>query len=242
MLMEGSDAALTYQLDIHSLLVSFPVYRHPADESPPLRRFSPTVERIRKEVEKAVGHPLNHALIQYYRHGGDYISEHSDKTIDVVHGSKIVNVSLGAQRTMTLRTKKDAARASQNERDKQTIPLPHNSCFVMGLKTNEKWLHSIRHDKRPIAQKSPEEQAYGGERISLTFRNIGTFLSKDEMFIWGQGAKAKAKEVAQLVVNGGDEVQVLVDAFGCENQSSDFDWDDVYGGGSNVLHFSPISS
>jgi alkylated DNA repair dioxygenase AlkB len=41
-------------------------------------------------------------LIQLYRTGADYISEHSDKTIDVVRGSRIVNVSLGARRTMTL--------------------------------------------------------------------------------------------------------------------------------------------
>lgn len=56
-----------------------PVYRHPADESPPLLKFSPTVQKIRKQVEKAVGQPLNHALIQLYRDGVDNISEHSDK-------------------------------------------------------------------------------------------------------------------------------------------------------------------
>jgi len=109
----------------------------------------------------------------------------------------------------------------------------------MGLKTNEKWLHSIRHDKRPTETKSPEEQAYNGERISLTFRHIGTFLNKDETLIWGQGATSKVKESAAEVINGGEEAQKLIDAFGMENQGSEFDWDAVYGGGSNVLHFSP---
>ena len=56
-----------------------PVYRHPADESPPLLEFSPTVEAIREEVEEVVGQTLNHALIQLYRGGDDNISEHSDK-------------------------------------------------------------------------------------------------------------------------------------------------------------------
>ncbi len=218
---------------------SQPIYRHPADESPPLLPFSPTVQKIRECVEKALGHPLNHVLIQHYRHGGDYISEHSDKTIDVVRDSKIVNVSLGAQRTMTLRTKKDGAKETKSDRETQRVPLFHNSCFVMGLKTNEKWLHSIRHDKRPTETKSPEEQAYNGERISLTFRLIGTFLNKDETLIWGQGATSKVKESAAEVINGGEEAQKLIDAFGIENQSSEFDWDAVYGGGSNVLHFSP---
>ena len=67
---------------------------------------------IRAHVEKALQHPVNHVLIQLYRTGADYISEHSDKTIDVVRGSRIVNVSLGARRTMTLKTKKDATAAA----------------------------------------------------------------------------------------------------------------------------------
>lgn len=58
---------------------SRPLYRHPADESPPLLQFTPAVDRIRKEVEKLLKQPFNHALIQLYRNGQDNISEHSDK-------------------------------------------------------------------------------------------------------------------------------------------------------------------
>ena len=74
----------------------FPVYRHPADTSPPLRTWTPTLEVIRDHVEKTLGHPVNHALIQLYRNSEDYISEHSDKTIDVVRGSNIVRHLAGA--------------------------------------------------------------------------------------------------------------------------------------------------
>lgn len=56
-----------------------PLYRHPADESPPILQFSPAVDSLRKMVERAVRQPLNHALIQLYRDGNDNISEHSDK-------------------------------------------------------------------------------------------------------------------------------------------------------------------
>lgn len=56
-----------------------PLYRHPADESPPLLQFSPAVDSLRKVVERIVKQPLNHALIQLYRDGNDNISEHSDK-------------------------------------------------------------------------------------------------------------------------------------------------------------------
>lgn len=58
---------------------SMPLYRHPADESPRLRAFSATVERIRKEIEALLNQPFNHALIQLYRDGNDNISEHADK-------------------------------------------------------------------------------------------------------------------------------------------------------------------
>ncbi|KAL4072104.1 hypothetical protein J3A83DRAFT_4239021 [Scleroderma citrinum] len=221
---------------------SFPIYRHPADESPPLRPFSPTVSLIREHVQKVLHHPVNHVLIQHYRSGADYISEHSDKTIDVVRGSKVVNVSLGAQRVMTLRLKRDGLGPrgeGGTPRPSQKIPLPHNSMFVLGLETNTKWLHAINHDKRPFHLKTPEEQFMNGERISLTFRHIGTFITGDELCIFGQGAKAETRETAQPVIMGTDEAAKLLEAFGKENQQSEFDWDAVYGEGSDVLHFTP---
>ena len=190
---------------------------------------------------------MNHVLIQRYRTGADYISEHSDKTIDVVRGSKIVNVSLGAERFMTLRTKKDAlARPNSTagpeppaagQRGTQRVALPHNSMFVMGLATNARWLHSIRTDKRPAQTKSDAERAQGGARISLTFRTIGTFLTADEGRIFGQGARGKTHAEAGAVVRGGPEAERLLEAFGRENHESEFDWEACYGEGSDVLHF-----
>ncbi|KAF7363332.1 DNA oxidative demethylase ALKBH2 [Mycena sanguinolenta] len=225
---------------------SIPIYRHPADESPPLHPFSPTVDEIRKAVEKVLQHPVNHVLIQLYRTGQDYISEHSDKTIDVVHGSYIVNVSLGAQRTMTLRMKRDGVPAAADSanpdtppppRTTQRIPLPHNSMFVMGLETNAKWMHGIKQDNRFITLKSPAEMFQAGERISLTFRRIGTFLSADQSLIWGQGATGKTRETARPVVHGVKESESLVIAFGAENHQSDFAWDEHYGMGFDVVNF-----
>jgi len=190
---------------------------------------------------------VNHVLIQYYRTGKDYISEHSDKTIDVVRGSNIVNVSLGAQRVMTLRTKKDQLRTAQigasdgsdppARRTTQRFALPHNSMFVMGPETNTKWLHGINHDNRPFKLKSDEEQYENGERISLTFRHIGTFLTKDQSLIYGQGAKGKTLETARPVINASEAGEALIVAFGNENHQSDFDWDKNYGEGFDVLHF-----
>ncbi|QSS61045.1 isochorismatase family [Histoplasma capsulatum] len=243
---------------------SVPIYRHPADESPPLFPFSKIVNNVRHVVEKHIGHPLNHVLIQLYRDGQDRISEHSDKTLDIVRGSYICNVSFGAQRTMTLRTKSSAAKAaastgdtsdaadggdeetpkeSSTGRQTQRIPLTHNSLFILGEKTNMRWLHAIRADKRPESEKSPEELAYGGQRISLTFRHIGTFIHPESDTIWGQGAISKTKQTAGKVIHGDcTETTQMIRAFGQENQQSDFSWEANYGQGFNVVNFVTTSA
>ncbi|PGH08785.1 hypothetical protein AJ79_05884 [Helicocarpus griseus UAMH5409] len=231
---------------------SVPIYRHPADESPALLPFSKTVNTVRQVVEKHLGHPLNHVLIQLYRDGQDRISEHSDKTLDIVRGSYICNVSLGAQRTMTLRTKSSAKSSSASapdndnpptERQTQKVPLPHNSLFILGEQTNMRWLHAIRADKRPDSEKSSEELAYNGERISLTFRHIGTFINPEIDTIWGQGAVSKTQPAAGKIVHGASaETDRMIKAFGQENQQSEFDWADHYGQGFDVVNFVTTSA
>jgi nicotinamidase-related amidase/alkylated DNA repair dioxygenase AlkB len=223
---------------------SIPIYRHPADESPELRPFSSTIQKLRECVEKVLKHPVNHVLIQLYRSGEDNISEHSDKTLDIVPGSDIVNVSLGAQRTMVLRAKKSSdptSAAIGAPRLAQRIPLPHNSMFILGQKTNQQWLHVIRADKRREAEKSPEELDFGGERISLTFRYIGTFVNPVEGTIWGQGATEKEKQAAKKMLCGPEAERAgeeMIRAFGLENHlSDDFDWGAVYGKGFDVVNF-----
>ncbi|KAK4113062.1 hypothetical protein N656DRAFT_836583 [Canariomyces notabilis] len=230
---------------------SMPVYRHPSDESPPLLPFSPTVLQIKHEVERNLGHLVNHVLIQHYRSGNDYISEHSDKTLDIVKGSFIANVSLGAERTMVFRTKRPPKEDTSSKPDEtnpgsdtekarrqiQRAALPHNSLCRMGLTTNERWLHAIRQDKRSDRDKTPSELSHGGARISLTFRRIGTFLDESQSRIWGQGATSKTKEGARPVVNGQTPDAVrLLRAFGAENHASEFDWEGHYGEGFDVLH------
>lgn len=78
----------------------------------------------------------------------------------------------------------------------------------------------------------------------MTFRRIGTFLSADESHIWGQGATAKTKVAAKPVtppdaIYREDRIN-LIKAFSKENQDSDFDWDQWYGTGSDVLHLEGV--
>ncbi|KAG9184967.1 hypothetical protein G6011_11797 [Alternaria panax] len=227
---------------------SMPVYRHPSDQTLPLLRFSPKVQLIRKRAEKLVGHPLNHVLIQLYRSGNDFISEHSDKTLDIVKGSSVVNVSFGSQRTMRLRTKKSQASKAEDEYDEsipterltQRVALPHNSMFVLGLTSNAKWLHGIQPDKRPDSERSESESDYNGIRISLTFRHIGTFLDARETVIWGQGASEKTQRDATDIISDDEaETKRLIMAFSKENHDPDFSWEQHYGDGFDVLHLNP---
>ena len=214
-----------------------PVYRHPSDETLPLLAWTPTVDHIRQAAAAAAGHPLNHALIQLYRGGTDFISEHSDKTLDITPNSNIINFSFGAERVMRLRSKRAPNTPSASQRTTHRVRLPHNSALVMSLATNAEFLHGINPDKRMQSELSAAEKAYDGQRISLTFRRIGTFLDAQSELIWGQGAVGKSREEAQAVVNGDTKAsERLVRAFGKENQASAVDWEEWYGDGSNVLH------
>jgi nicotinamidase-related amidase/alkylated DNA repair dioxygenase AlkB len=222
---------------------SIPIYRHPADKSPPLQPFTATIDRVRMIVERILRHPVNHVLIQLYRDGQDSISEHSDKTLDIVRGSSICNVSLGAQRVMVLRGKSKEVEKGESSRPTQRVPMPHESLFILGEKTNRRWLHGIRPDKRAVSEKSMDERAYGGARISLTFRHIGTFLNPAGDTIWGQGAVSKIQDQANPVIHGDPaETERLIRAFGEENHAIDFDWDTVYGGGFDVVNFVTVST
>jgi len=219
-----------------------PVYRHPSDETIALLPWSKTVDEIRQAAEAIAGHELNHALIQLYRAGTDYISEHSDKTLDIRSDSFIVNASFGAERVMRLRTKRpqnDTEPSTQDPQPRTThrVRLPHDSALLMSLETNARYLHSINADKRPASELTPAEKAYDGQRISLTFRHIGTYLDAKSEYIWGQGATGKEREDARKVI-AGDAVEVdrLVKGFGAENAAAEVAWAEWYGGGSDALH------
>ena len=155
-------------------------------------------------------------------------------------------MSLGAQRIMTLRKKKDKVSHESGPkviRDVQRIPMPHNSIFVLGPQTNMQWLHGVRPDKRPSNQKTEEEKSYGGERLSLTFRYIATYMDERKNLIWGQGARKKTRDGAGSIRHSDSvEMEALAIAFGRENHDPDFDWDAGYGKGFDVINLTPAKS
>lgn len=206
-----------------------PLYRHPIDVQPEITEMTPITKKICDVLSKKLNQKFNHVLIQLYRSGNDYIGEHCDKTLDISPNTNIVNYSIGATRTMTLRQKKNNL---TQERDIKKIKLKNNSIFVLGWNANQKWLHSIKQDKRLNSLKNEDELIDSGERISFTFRTIATFINDDGNMI-GQGAPKN-------IINKNDELDML-QAFSKENHEYDFDWNKYYGNGFNAINLKNLS-
>lgn len=207
MMQKGSDVPRLISIQGEIVDGKSPLYRHPVDKQPELKEFQPLVKLIRDKISVFLGYNFNHVLVQYYRNGADNIGQHSDKTLDIIPNTPIVNYSLGATRTMQL-IKKDG-------RDRLYIGLSNNSLFVMGLETNDKYLHMINSDNRLDSEKTENEKINGGGRISFTFRCIGTFIDKNNV-LSGQGAPMN---------NDGkiDDSYDMMMAFSNENRNSNFD-------------------
>lgn len=204
-----------------------PIYRHPADIQPKSEIWSSASDKIRQRISDYLRVDLNHALVQYYRSGSDYISEHADKTLDILKGTPIINASFGAVRTMKLRSK---YKNSDGSREIHNIKLSNGSIFILGWETNKNFMHSIKQDKRIDTIKHASELAFNGERISLTFRNIATFIDTNGK-LFGQGApKGNA-------INDADQMLI---AFGIENKSCNYEWEEVYGNGFHSLNFEEL--
>ena len=226
----------------------YPLYRHPADVQIPCVEFLPVVDEIARHISGVLGQDLNHVLVQYYRTGDDIITEHSDKTLDIVQDTVIVNVSLGYTRTMTLRTKKNIQKIDDKPvepRMSEKVVLQDNSLFVLGPSTNQKWLHGIRADKTETGRAVDGSSG----RISLTFRSIGTFVTSDGQHIFGQGVKPPAAvetmfikpdqgnefPLQATVTDDEQEISKLYQAFSTENKTQNLTWSEIYNPGSNVI-------
>jgi alkylated DNA repair dioxygenase AlkB len=217
------------QGELHDGMV--PIYRHPADAQPSFAPYTPTVQALRQIAEERLGQPFNHALIQRYPDAASSISAHADKTLDIARGSAVVNVSLGATRTLLLVSK---ARRQDGQHDVQRVELPHGSLFVLGPETNRRFQHAIRSDGRQPAEKRRDELRDSGERISLTLRTIATFRQPDGRLV-GQGARHAQPLPPE------QEAERMLLAFRRENLESDFDWEESYGEGFALVDLGVIN-
>ena len=194
-----------------------PAYRYSVDTLLKVTIFSPTVLRIRDRLHAVFGEELglNHVLIQLYADGRAYITPHSDKTLDIARDSNVVNFSLGESRTM-----KFTRKVRQEGDEGEQLHLTDDSALIMGPQTNRDHLHGIPRDHRSR-----------GERISLTFRRIATFIDVAGGKVVGQGAGP----TGEIPMDDSYEARMaLIYKFGNDNKfdSSQFDWDATYGAGS----------
>eukprot|EP00934_Nitzschia_sp_Nitz4_P002767 Nitzschia sp. Nitz4//scaffold222_size33694//21929//23230//NITZ4_007864-RA/size33694-processed-gene-0.10-mRNA-1//1//CDS//3329542597//2757//frame0 len=166
------------QADLSDKLV--PIYRYPGNYSgQQWQTFSwePTSLKIKKAVEEGlqplVQQTMNHCVTNYYRDGKDFIAHHTDKDLDLNREGVIVSVSLGDERVLELRRR-------QVPNDTVRVVLPHGSMLVIGPHTNQHFSHSIL-----------QKEGATEPRLSLTFRDVRTFLDISTGQFFGQGVETK---------------------------------------------------
>lgn len=220
-----------------------PCYRHPVDSHPSVQDFTPVVRYIVTHACERFGHIFNHALIQWYRGGEDNISEHADKTLDIKHGTPILNISLGCSRTLTMRTKSKLA-CGTGPTQIQRAALVDNSALLFDWETNRRFTHCIEPDHRADGQRRRDETLSGSQRISLTLRVVSTYRRAEDGALYGQGAKNKTLQQLETALQKicvvtqehiSAECQRLQIAFHKENKNPDFDWEEAYGEGFDIL-------
>jgi len=109
----------------------------------------PIVERL----EARLGFRPNNCLLNFYESGEATMGFHSDSIAELVPGTGVAIVSLGARRSITFQSK-------GGTKEEFDFSLVSGSLLYMPPEIQEDWRHAIR--------KQPET----GGRISLTFRQI----------------------------------------------------------------------
>jgi len=115
--------------------------------------WTPTLSKIKQEVERLSGASYNSCLLNFYHDGEDYMGWHSDDESELDPTGSIASVSLGAERKF----------AFKHRRTKKTVStfLSDGSVLLMKPPSQEHWLHTLRKSKK-----------VSEGRINLTFRKI----------------------------------------------------------------------
>lgn len=115
---------------------STPWLRCPSIEGQTILPWTRMVLGIRDKIHETFGHDMNICKIQRYEDGKACIAPHADKILDLDEKVPIYNVRFGETRTFLLTNKTD-------RKIKIPVSMPHNSLFILGWKTNNRWLHSV---------------------------------------------------------------------------------------------------
>jgi alkylated DNA repair dioxygenase AlkB len=117
--------------------------------------WTPTLQRIRGDIQRASGQRYNSVLLNLYRDERDSVGWHSDDEPELGPTPAIASLSLGETRCFRFRhkTRKDQKRIA--------LELIDGSLLLMAGSTQRCWQHAIDKERRAC-----------GPRINLTFRNI----------------------------------------------------------------------
>jgi alkylated DNA repair dioxygenase AlkB len=113
-------------------------------------KWTPELEAVRDNLNDVLGTNFNSVLVNYYRHGGDSISWHSDDEPEI-DDSAIASISLGGHRRFLIKN---------NQNKKMEFLLGAGTLLVM-KNMQQNWQHSI-----PKTKKETEP------RMNLTFRKV----------------------------------------------------------------------
>eukprot|EP01027_Heterolobosea_sp_BB2_P000889 GEZU01001330.1.p1 GENE.GEZU01001330.1~~GEZU01001330.1.p1 ORF type:complete len:173 (+),score=39.75 GEZU01001330.1:252-770(+) len=121
---------------------------------------------LKKRVEEATDQRYNFALFNLYRNGNDYIGPHSDDERDLVPGSYIASISLGAERDFVFHHRIDKKKEASpggggGGATTKKLTLPSGSLLCMGENCQKNYKHSV-----------PKRSHVHSPRINITFRLI----------------------------------------------------------------------
>jgi alkylated DNA repair dioxygenase AlkB len=114
-------------------------------------RWTPTLLEIRRRIEAVRGR-YNYCLLNRYRSGADGVGLHADDEAGM--GDVIGSLSLGATRAFRIRHNATG--------ETRTFPLGHGTLLIVAGTMQRFWKHEVAKTKGSV-----------GERINLTFRQIG---------------------------------------------------------------------
>jgi alkylated DNA repair dioxygenase AlkB len=142
-------------------------YSYSGTTSHALHDFPPVIVRALDQVNKHWMKSTNTTepiysmcLVNYYRDGNDYIGQHSDDTRQMIPGTPIYSISLGASRKFKLAIKPKYKQSHVLTKiDEYTIVPDHSSVLIMGGSCQQTHTHSV------IKQPKITDL-----RINLTFR------------------------------------------------------------------------
>ncbi|BAO55501.1 alpha-ketoglutarate-dependent dioxygenase AlkB family protein [Nonlabens marinus] len=116
--------------------------------------WSPVMQSIKEDVEKATGYKFNICLANYYRDGNDSNGWHADNEKELGINPVIASISLGQERFFHLRH-------NEHKEWRYKFPLENGSLLLMAGETQHTYKHQIAKTKRKILP-----------RINLTFRKV----------------------------------------------------------------------